>query len=96
MKTSLAHLPKEKKAELKKIVKTLLDFKDVEMIILFGSYATDKYVHSDRYVEDGIVYEYQSDYDLLIILSKNNQADNLQFVYRITGDIKQPKTTYPY
>ncbi|MDD5727854.1 MAG: HEPN domain-containing protein [Victivallales bacterium] len=84
MKTSLAYLPKEKKAELKRIVTTLLEYKDVEMIILFGSYATGKYVHRDRYVEDGIIYEYRSDYDLLIILSKNKQADNLAYGHSIT------------
>ncbi|MDD5728172.1 MAG: HEPN domain-containing protein [Victivallales bacterium] len=84
MKTSLAYLPKEKKAELKKIVTTLLEYKDVEMIILFGSYATGKYVHRDRYVEDGIIYEYKSDYDLLVILSKNKQADNLAYGHSIT------------
>ena len=95
MKTSLSYLPKEKKDELKKIVKILLEFKEVEMIILFGSYATDKYVHSDRYVEDGITYEYQSDYDLLIILSQNKQADNLNFVYGITGKLDELKSLTP-
>ncbi len=95
MKTSLSYLPKEKKDELKKIVKTLLEFKEVEMIILFGSYATNKYVHSDRYVENGTVYEYQSDYDLLIILSQNNQANNLTFVYGITGKLNQLKSLTP-
>ncbi|MCK4981313.1 MAG: HEPN domain-containing protein [Victivallaceae bacterium] len=95
MKTSLSYLPKEKKDEIKKIVKTLLEFKEVEMIILFGSYATGKYVHSDRYVEDGIIYEYKSDYDLLIILSQNKQADNLNFVYGITGILNELKTLTP-
>jgi len=95
LKTSLAHLPKEKKGELKKIVRTLLQFKEVEMIILFGSYATDKYVHLDRYEEDGIIYEYQSDYDLLIILSSNKQANNLQFVYGITGKLNEIRSLTP-
>jgi HEPN domain-containing protein len=87
MKTSLAYLPEGKKAELKIIVKTLLNFKEVEMVILFGSYATGKYVHCDRYIEDGTTYEYKSDYDLLIILSQNKQADNSSFVYSITNKL---------
>ena len=58
------------------------------MIILFGSYATGKYVHRDRYVEDGIIYEYKSDYDLLIILSQVKQADNPSFVHSITEKLK--------
>ncbi len=88
MKKSLSHLPKIKKDELKKVVKTLLEYKEVEMIILFGSYATGKYVHRDRYVEDGIIYEYKSDYDLLIILSQIKQADNPSFIHSITEKLK--------
>lgn len=95
MKTSLSHLPKEKKDELKKIVKTLLEFKEVEMIILFGSYATGGYVHSDRYEEDGIIYEYQSDYDLLIILTLDKQADDLKFVYGITRKLNELRSLTP-
>ncbi len=95
MKTSLSHLPKEKKDELKSIVKTLLEYKEVEMIILFGSYATGNYVHSDRYEEDGIIYEYQSDYDLLIILSKNRYADNFSFVYGITKKLNKLRLLTP-
>ncbi|MDD5729084.1 MAG: nucleotidyltransferase domain-containing protein, partial [Victivallales bacterium] len=95
MKTSLAYLPKEKKAELKMIVATLLESKEVEMIILFGSYATGKYVHRDRYVEDGIIYEYRSDYDLLIILSQNKQADNPSFTHSITEKLKDLRLFTP-
>lgn len=95
MKTSLSYLPKVKKDELKEIVKTLLEFKEVEIIILFGSYATGKYVHLDRYVEDGITYVYQSDYDLLIILSQNKQADNFNLVHGITGKLNQLELSAP-
>ena len=95
MKTSLAYLPEDKKAELRLIVKTLLEFKEVEMVILFGSYATGKYVHFDRYTEDGTTYEYRSDYDLLIILSQNKQADNLSFVYKITDRLNKLRLFTP-
>lgn len=67
---------------------TMIEYKEVEMVILFGSYATGKYVHRDRYVEDGITYEYKSDYDLLIILSQNKQADNPSFIHGITANLK--------
>ena len=43
------------------------------MIILFGSYATGKWVE-DRYVEDGTTYEYKSDFDILII-TKNRKVE---------------------
>ena len=43
------------------------------MIILFGSYARGEQV-SDKYVEDGITYEYQSDYDILVVMDSESQA----------------------
>lgn len=88
-------MPKAKRDELKKIVQTLLEFKEVEMVILFGSYATGKYVHQDKYVEDGITYVYKSDYDLLIILSQNKQANNINLVHGITETLKQLKLFTP-
>lgn len=88
-------MPKAKRDELKKIVQTLLEFKEVEMVILFGSYATGKYVHLDKYVEDGITYVYKSDYDLLIILSQNKQANNINLVHGITEALKQLELSTP-
>lgn len=95
MKTSLSHLPKVKKDDLKRIVKRLIEFKEVEMVILFGSYATGKYVHCDRYVEDGITYEYRSDYDLLIILSSNKLADTPSFTYSVTDNVEAIRSSTP-
>ncbi len=65
------------------------------MIILFGSYATNKYVHQDRYQENGITYEYRSDYDLLIILSSNKKADNSSYTYSITKALNEQETFTP-
>ncbi len=65
------------------------------MIILFGSYAKGEYVHSDRYEENGIIFEYKSDYDLLIILSNNKKAENLQFVYGITDKLNKLNSLTP-
>ena len=36
------------------------------MLILFGSYARGDWV-VDRYVEDNIIYTYESDFDLLVV-----------------------------
>ena len=44
-----------------------------ELIILFGSYATGKWVE-DRYIEDGTTYEYKSDFDILVV-TKNRLSD---------------------
>ncbi|MDD5728664.1 MAG: HEPN domain-containing protein, partial [Victivallales bacterium] len=60
-----------------------------------GSYATGKYVHRDRYVEDGIIYEYRSDYDLLIILSQNKQADNPSLTHSISKKLEDLRLFTP-
>lgn len=46
---------------------------DVELIVLFGSYARGDWVE-DQYVEDGITYEYLSDYDLLVVLDLRQES----------------------
>ena len=43
-----------------------------QLIILFGSYARNQWVE-DKYIENGITYEYQSDYDLLIVIDNEFQ-----------------------
>ena len=70
MKTSLSHLPLEKQEALTLIQEIIRSHVQAEMIILFGSYATGKWVE-DRYVEDGITYEYQSDFDILAGMIEN-------------------------
>ncbi len=40
------------------------------MIVLFGSYARGDWVE-DSYIENGITYEYASDFDLLVIVRSN-------------------------
>ena len=76
MKTTLPKLPEHKQAEIKAIVRALIPrFVEIEMIILFGSYARGTWVE-DKYMENGNTYEYKSDYDLLIILSKNGHANS--------------------
>lgn len=68
MKKSLSHLPEEKRDELRAITGIITEMIDAEFIILFGSYARGDWVE-DRYIgDDNILYEYQSDYDLLIVV----------------------------
>lgn len=89
MKTTLTHLPDHKQAELRQIVAALIPrYGEIEMIILFGSYARGTYVE-DKYEDKGIVYEYKSDYDLLIITTKNSQADNDSLISSIGGKLEE-------
>jgi predicted nucleotidyltransferase/HEPN domain-containing protein len=71
MKKSLAHLPKHKRDEIKLVTEIILDeCPTVLMVVLFGSYARGDWVE-DSYVENGVTYEYASDFDLLVIVRSN-------------------------
>lgn len=85
MNTDYSFLPEHKQRELKGIVTVLTPrFAEIEMIILFGSHARNTWVE-DYYTEKGTRYSYISDYDLLIVLSKNDQVND----YDLTGAISQ-------
>jgi predicted nucleotidyltransferase/HEPN domain-containing protein len=95
MKTDLSHLPEHKQNELKSIVAALIPrYSEIEMIILFGSYARGNWVE-DKYVEKGTTYEYKSDYDLLIILSKNGQSNSDTLTQSISGKLNELKLDTP-
>ncbi len=67
MKNSLNHLPQIKQDELAKIITTIRDScKDVEKIILFGSYARGDYKEKKDLAENR-KSGHVSDYDILVI-----------------------------
>jgi uncharacterized protein len=66
LKTSLEHLPDHKRYEINCIMLSIKNFVQPEMIILFGSYSRGDWV-DHRYYENGTLYEYKSDYDILVI-----------------------------
>ena len=93
MKTSLSHLPEKKQEELALIKEVILEncyVFSVEMIILFGSYSTGKWVE-DRYVKDGITYEYKSDFDILVVTRYERNADKNWRWKKIENIIKEKK-----
>jgi uncharacterized protein len=69
-------------------------FAEIEMIILFGSYARGKWVE-DVYTEKGTTYEYKSDYDLFIILSKNGHANSNSLTQSISTRLNELKLKTP-
>ncbi len=88
MKKSVKYLPREKQEDLKYIVSMILErIPRTEMIILYGSYATGKYVEYDTRVEFGVRTTYMSDYDILVVTSGEKdkevgqKLDNIEAIY---------------
>lgn len=73
MKTSIEFLPANKQQELHAIVQAIRQYPEIEMIILFGSYARGDWV--EEYFEDGEHIQYQSDYDLLIVIKTGSISE---------------------
>lgn len=88
MKTSIAHLPESKQAELLAIKDALIPrYPEIEMIILFGSHARGDW-QNDEYVENGNTYSYNSDYDLLIITNNSDKANADTFLFAILDKLE--------
>ncbi len=71
MKRSTRFLPPRKRQDLQQLVSLIREqVKQVEMIVLFGSYAKNSYVDYDQRVEFGTPTYYMSDYDIVILTRK--------------------------
>ena len=71
MKRSIRFLPPRKRQDLQQLAELIREnVKQVEMIILFGSYAKNKYVDYDQRIEFGTPTYYMSDYDIVILTRK--------------------------
>lgn len=82
MNAKLAHLPTSKQEDLKEILDIILEVVKPEKVILFGSHATGRWVE-DEYVENGATYSYMSDYDLLVVINKEDKDKELEIVSKI-------------
>lgn len=91
----LAHIPPAKVEELKKIAELLAPIKLVEMVILYGSYARGSWVE-DRYIEDDTIYEYRSDFDLLVVFAHEDFKQKFRIEDKVkaqlidTGEVSTP------
>ena len=66
-------LPKRTQEELNTLVELIKRYEpSCDMIILYGSYARGGYVLWDERVEFGVNTSYQSDYDIMVVVSKTN------------------------
>lgn len=70
MKESIKHLPERTQEELTALVDLVRkSIGNCQMIILFGSYARGDYVLWDSKIEFGVHTSYQSDYDILVVIT---------------------------
>ncbi len=86
MNKSLGKLPKNKKEEIKEIVRLIVEeVPETLMVILFGSYATGKYVEYDQRTEFGVRTMYISDYDFMVITPQNNKKSHESIMHRLSN-----------
>ncbi len=86
MKNSLSYLPVAKQHELLELIQAICQLPQVEMVILFGSYARGNWV--EEYADDGIHFQYQSDFDLLIIVETPSASEQGRIQREIAKAIK--------
>jgi len=83
MKKSLAHLPKQKRDDLKLIAEKIHGLFEPEMIILYGSYARGDYKEQKDLAPDR-KSGHVSDYDILVVTSEKKTAGNTALWHTIT------------
>lgn len=88
MNTSIQHLPSYKQNELNALTQLLQQCKEIEMVILFGSYARNTWVE-DRYVEKGTLYEYKSDFDILVVTTHDDLKRNFKIRKKIKEELNK-------
>jgi len=103
MKKSISYLPSTNQRDLHFLVESILNrVKQTEMIILFGSYARNKYVVYDEKYEFGKIQFYVSDYDILVVTSgisdgiAGKALDNIEVQYynRAKDPDRQPPVQF--
>lgn len=91
MGKNIKHLPPYKQEELDIIVSTINEFATVEMIILFGSHARgdqeEKEWVKHKYIKENIIYEYGSDFDILIIVENKIMEEDFGIWNKIETEI---------
>jgi len=93
MKTSLSHLPQKKQDELQDIRDIILqNCSEVEMIILYGSYARGTYREPWDVELNKPGFRQISDYDILVVTTTKENAQNISLwnkIQRACRDFKK-------
>ena len=85
MKKSIKRLPKRTQEELTVLLDLVCkSIGNCQMVILFGSYARGNYVLWDTNIEFGVHTSYQSDYDILVVVTGPTKHVE-EKLYRITN-----------
>jgi HEPN domain-containing protein/predicted nucleotidyltransferase len=82
MKTSLDHLPEYRRKEIEKALQIIVETVSPEKVVLYCSHATGEWAE-DRYVEGHILYDFESDYDILVV----TKPGDIRKDYEITDQI---------
>lgn len=98
MKRSTRFLPPDKRRDLQQLVALIREqIKQVEMVILFGSYAKNSYVDYDQRIEFGTPTYYMSDYDIAIVTRKPIGAVGVFVVRKDQGSLlREQEPTVPH
>lgn len=75
MQTDLSHLPENKRAELAEIVRLIREEAEVEIIILYGSYARGDW-KEEKDLDPERWSGHVSDYDLALVVAEPAQAED--------------------
>tara|TARA_Y100000310_G_scaffold341280_1_gene439954 strand:- start:450 stop:1319 length:870 start_codon:yes stop_codon:yes gene_type:complete len=85
-------IPKNTQEEIDKIVSLIKKGEGrTDFILLYGSYARGDWVE-DKYVEDRIVYEYESDLDILILVANEKLEKDFSIWNRIEAQVARDRT----
>jgi uncharacterized protein len=89
MKTTLSHLSKSKQSELKEICTTIQkNCDDVEMVILFGSYARGNF-KEEKDLKPDSKSGHVSDFDILVVTKKKEVALDVSLWNKISDECKK-------
>jgi HEPN domain-containing protein/predicted nucleotidyltransferase len=95
VKKSIAHLPEVKQKELQVISEVILEMvPTTQLIVLYGSFARGDWV-KDRTNEDGVVYEYCSDFDIMVVTEDKASAGNDRLWQRVEDRLAKSRVRTP-
>lgn len=90
MKADISHLPEPKQRELRQITEIIRAQGEVEMVILFGSYARGDW-REEKDLPDKPWSGHASDYDILVIVADPARAADVNYHYALREATNAPK-----